>query len=135
MPQRIQHIDKIARDKNRDVLFIGFIALNNTETPAYRRADDNDPHIQWLEANKIPYAPCGLVADEWAVSEYEGHLYLDVPMDEANPTFQKLLAHFENDEGQPADPNCVLYYYALVDAMQNAHHDEPGFWEEWAKTF
>ena len=35
MPQDIQHIDKIAREKQRDVLFIGFISPLKTESPLY----------------------------------------------------------------------------------------------------
>ena len=134
MPQDIQHIDKIAREKQRDVLFIGFISPLKTESPLYERAGDDDPHIQWLQANDIPHRPCGLVANENAFPEYEGHIYIDVPMDDKDPTYQKLLSHFENPDGSPKDPQCVLYFHPLVDAMKNAHHDEPGFWEEWAKN-
>ena len=28
-----------------------------------------------------------------------------------------------------------FYIVTLEHAMQNAHHDEPGFWERWADNF
>jgi hypothetical protein len=135
MPQHIEHIDKIAREKQRDVLFIGFILLTNTSSPIYGKAADDNLHLKWLQENHISYQPCGLIANENAMPQYQGHLYIDIPMDEANSDYQKLLAHFENEDGSPKDAHCVLYYITLADAMKNAHHDEPGFWENWAENF
>jgi hypothetical protein len=41
-------------------------------------------------------------------------------MDEANSDYQKLLAHFEGEDGLPKDALCVHYCFTLADAMKNA---------------
>ena len=138
MPQLIQHIDKIAREKQRDVLFLG-INLYSSQEEADQAVDS--PFIKpkaeaWLTEQKIPHRSCLLVAtDEPSLGQTANHIYIDVPMDESNPAYQKLIKHFETEEGLPKDPRCVLYFHTLEDALKNAHHDEPGYWENWAKNF
>ena len=51
MPQMLEHIDKIARDKKRDVIFINF---NKEIFPSYdwEKYDKRQELIQWLDNNK-----------------------------------------------------------------------------------
>jgi hypothetical protein len=70
MPQHIKHIDKIAREKQRDVLFIGLILSTNTPSPTSGKAVDDNLHLKWLQVNNIPHQPCGLIANENAMPEY-----------------------------------------------------------------
>lgn len=131
MPQLIRHIDEIARQKQREVIFLGF---SNNEWAASNKAA-REKAITWLEANTIPYEPCGLMANEQCMPSYEGHLYLDIPHDQDNPLFQTLLAHFENEDGSSKVPHTLIYSMDLSMALKNKHHDEPGFWERQAENF
>lgn len=118
------------------MLVIGFLKPDHkNRVQKYRRARDDDPHLQWLAASNIPFQPCGGVASENAIMSYPGLYYIDVPMNENHPTYRQLLAYFENEDGTPKDPLCVLYAYTLENAMKNAHHDEPGFWDKKIEDF
>lgn len=117
MPQLIQHIDQIALTKQRDVLFLSFAAILDDRDVYYQDCTDRQEALEWLEANGIPYQPCGLPSNQQA-DEYLGHLYLDVPMDDSNKLYQKLLAQFEDERGQPKSPDCTLYLYSLEDAQE-----------------
>ena len=70
MPQLIRHIDEIARQKQREVIFLGF-SYNEWAAPSKAAREDA---ITWLEAHTIPYEPCGLMANEQCMPSYEGHL-------------------------------------------------------------
>lgn len=149
MPMLIDHIDKIARDKKRDVLFLLF-HLNEAEGEVSEESEDIDwddldfdhasciPRkeiMEWLTANGIRFYPCAGVADENCIQSYAGQLYIDVPFDENDPVYQKLRDHIENPDGTMKISGIAFCYYPLEMAMKNAHHDEPGFWEEWVKDF
>lgn len=131
MPQLIRHIDEIARQKQRDVIFLSF---SNNEWSAPNKTARQEA-VTWLEANTIPYEPCGLMANEHCMPDYEGHLYLDIPPVQDNPLFQKILAHFEHEDGSSKFPHTLIYSMDLAMALKNKHHDEPGFWERQAENF
>lgn len=149
MPELIEHIDKIARDKKRDVLFLTFHdhafkeALENLSEGDIGDFPDFDYHtckprqivMEWLTANNIPFSPCGHVANVYSIMCYLGQIYIDVPFDENNPTYQKVRDFLENPDGTMKIDGARFCYYTLELAMKNAHHDEPGFWEKWAEKF
>jgi hypothetical protein len=56
-------------------------------------------------------------------------------MDETDPRYCQLRDYLEHPDGSMRDDNVRFYVLKLEVAMQNAHHDEPGFWELWAETF
>ena len=64
-----------------------------------------------------------------------GDIYIDVPFDTDNPVFQKLSSYLETPDGVMKIDGVVFCYLPLDVAMENAHHDEPGFWEHWAENF
>lgn len=123
MPQLIQHIDHIALEKQRDLLFLSFADTLTDPGVYYQDCTARKDAIEWLEANNIPYQPCGLPSNE-EIHEYLGHLYIDVPMEETNSLYQKLLAHFEDEQGLPKNPECTLYLYALQDALTITRNGE-----------
>jgi|694.fasta_scaffold03827_28 hypothetical protein len=173
MPLIIQHIDKIARDKGRDVLMLYFthvlLTIENVKKykEAYRRHfqryygftdqygnklgrsyyfeaiedyHDNPSRqtvIDWLDANHIYWCPCGEVASENGWNSYAGQIYIDIPFDVNNTQYQKLAEFIQEDEhGFSQKFDIVQFcYLPLEKAMENAHHDEPGFWERWAENF
>lgn len=143
MPQLIEHIDAIARQKQRDVLFLQF------SDPVDQQGEDDGrlvcadwkssagrlAVIRWLDDNRIAWHPCGDVADVNYMRSYAGHIYIDVPFDETDPVYQKLRAYLENPDGSMRRPGVLFFALQLHIAMKNAHHDEPGFWERWAESF
>lgn len=136
MPSLIDHIDAIARRKQRDVLSIRFVT-RETDRRAYDYPQDPERLrvISWLDEHGIAWQPCGCVADENCMSSYRGDIYVDVPFKTDHPTYQLLQPYLENPDGTMRHPTVTFEYYPLEMAMKNAHHDEPGFWERWAENF
>lgn len=137
MPQMIEHIDAIARRKQRDALFVTFF-----DDPSGERS----PHhwkshparaaiVEWLGAQGYAWQPCGEVADERMMVSYRGSIYIDVPYDSSDPSYRALEAFLEYPDGSLRMPHMRFLVIGLDDAQKNAHHDEPGFWERWAERF
>lgn len=142
MPQLIEHIDAIARQKQRDVLFLKFLDPENLEGKIqpdsvwhWASSAGRQSAIEWFNRNQIHWQPCGSFADENSMTSYAGQVYIDVPFEETNPVYQKVLNYFENPDGSPRFPGVLLFLLPLDVAMKNAHHDEPGFWDRWAENF
>lgn len=141
MPMLIRFIDAIAREKERDVLFVRFGNIDEQSQPVWTSCHDweNDQHridlIAWLDAQDIRWSPCGSFASENCMSSYQGDIYLDVPFDRTDPVYQELAHRLENPDETRKTPGVTFCYLPLVNAMRNSHHDEPGFWEKWAENF
>ncbi len=141
MPQLIEHIDAIARAKQRDVLFLQFTDPMDQEIELGRQPAGSDwatvasrlAVIDWLRQNQIGWSPCGEVADTNSMRSYAGQIVIDVPFNEASPFYQRVLGYLENPDGSSRIPGVWLCALKLDAAMNNAHHDEPGFWERWAE--
>jgi hypothetical protein len=131
MPELIEHIDKIARNKNRDVLFLLFKDTSDEPDPLdYENFKHRNEAIEWLTNNNISFYPCAGVANENSFGGfYIGILYIDVPFDETDKLFQKLSNYLEYSDGSQKIDGITFGYYPLESAMKNKHHDEPGFWE------
>lgn len=136
MPQLIDHIDAIARQKKRDVLYIVFSAIGR---PRAMTNWDKHPSrkviVQWLDEKGIPWQPCAGIANANRLDSYQGQVYIDIPFDRALPEYIELEAFLENPDGTMRLPGATFGYLPLEHAMKNAHHDEPGFWEQWAESF
>lgn len=141
MPVLIEHIDKIARIKNRDVLYLVFTNENENNSILDDFLFDYEDHktrmniIQWLDENKISHVPCAGEASETGYSSYCGSLYLDVPYDEKNSDFIKLSEYLENSDGTMKIKYVLFGYFPLEMANKNKHHDEPGYWSKLAENF
>lgn len=134
---KIDHIDAIARAKGRDVLMVVFGPADFIGQMSYKLREDSrrDDLIKWLTEHEIQYTPCAEYASENGFTAYRGQLFIDLTYDKQEHKCRLLLEHLETPDGQPKDKEVVLYFLPLEDAMKNAHHDEPGFWERWAETF
>lgn len=134
MPQILEHIDKIARDKQRDVLYVDFF-----EDLRFRYDYENCPvrqaFIKWMDEHNIQYKECAHIASGIGFEAYRGLLYIDIAMNENDPKYLQLNEHLENKDGSFKIDGMKYYYLPLKVAMQNAHHDEPRFWEKWAEDF
>jgi len=145
MPMLLEHIDAIARQKKRDVLYVEF------HPPVSDNTDDEDcvdtfdwdwralpvrQHIiDWLDAQSIGWQCCGTFANVGQMVGYRGQIYVDVPFDKNLPVFQSLQAFLELPDGGMRYPEADFCYCPLEQARKNAAHDEPGFWERWAEDF
>lgn len=128
MPQLIDHIDKIAREKGRDVLYIIFDRkiFDNYEWDEWPIRKET---IKWFEENNIKTIECMGVASENGFESYRGQLYIDVLYDENVPEYIKVRDYLENKDGSMRIPGVLFCYLPLEHALRNKHHDEPGFWE------
>ncbi len=137
MPYLLDHIDKIARDKQRDVLCLMFEPESSTDI--WFDDWDNLPArqqvINWLKSNGIPHYPCIGFADPNAMSQYQGMIYLDVPYDVELPEFKQLQDYFENPDGSMRLKGVTFGYLTLQEAIKNSHHDEPGYWRKIYEDF
>lgn len=140
MPQFINPIDKISRRENRDVIFASFYkddpykAIFNQEEPFPEFDWESDPlrnqTLDWLTANNIAFEPCYPVLGDGILSlPYFGDIYIDAPMDQQNPVYQKVVSFFEKPDGTSRMAPVILWYIPLSRAMKNAHHDDPAYWE------
>lgn len=142
MPALIQHIDAIAREKQRDVLFITVNPANMS--PPHEEAIafynwEQDPIrasvCTWLTEQGITWQNCAHIADVDYMGSYEGQIYLDVPFDENDHQYQLVRDYLENPDGTMRFETVGFWCLPLEKAMENAHHDELGFWERWAESF
>lgn len=134
MPQLIKFIDQIAREKQRDVLYIEF-DREFYQDYDYEDWDERTQFIQWLEQNKIAYQICGGWASENSMESYRGQLYIDIAYDRSLAEYQKLSEHLEYADGRMKIKGLLFCYVPLEMAMKNKHHDKEGFWERWAENF
>ena len=153
MPLLLEHIDAIARQKQRGVLYLEFHPLaldpkagedlSKQDVWAWKTMPDSawkalpvrQQIIDWLNARGIGWQACGHFADVGLMMGYRGQLYIDLPYDKSLPAFQALQVFLENSDGTMRYPEVFLIYCSLDKAMENTAHDEPGFWDRWAENF
>lgn len=140
MPLLLEYIDAIARKKKRDVLFLEFAKTKRPKTPLeasvrYEDIESRTRILEWFDANAVPWTMCGGIARENGWSSYEGQVYVDIPYDLSNPTYQDVQEFLERPDGTCRFDDVKFWIVSLGMAMENAHHDEPGFWERHAEGF
>lgn len=137
MPALIEHIDAIARQKGRAALYLEFHPQPAAERRSYRF--EHDPMraqvLAWLDANGVAWRPCGPLANPAVMASWLGQVYLDLPWDEALPAYRVLRDYLELPDGSMRHPGVRFYAMPLELAMENAEHDEPGYWQRRAEEF
>ena len=111
MSQSLPYIDAIAREKNRDVLFVHF-------------EDPNSPICEivlaWLEDHEIGYAAClGLEEESLHNHELE-HTYIDLAVDEEDSTYRELCEYLEDDDGNMKLDGVLFFVLSLETALELA---------------
>jgi hypothetical protein len=129
MPQLLEHIDAIARKKQRDVLTVEFHSFQEGYRADYRFNPARKIIIDWLDANAIGYEECAEYANEKQIDSYRGQIYIDVSYETVNPLYLKLQAFLENPDETMRFDTAWFRGYRLEYCMKNAHHDVPGFWD------
>ena len=120
--------------KKRDALFVSFPS-DDPDTFFDEHWPCRAELIDWLEAHHIGWMPYDDIANPNVMEPYQGHIYLDVPFNETDPTYQQLAQHLEHADGTGRIDGVRFYVITLDTALQNAEHDKPGFWEDWAANF
>lgn len=142
----IKNIDQIAREKQRTVLYLEFhpdprnedeLSDNWMRCHKYEYQEDKvrDEIIAKLNEMNVPWEMCDHFASECGFMSYRGQIYLDVPLDHDLPLCKALHEYLEYPDGSMRFPTVRFYFLTLEIAMKNAHHDEPGFWDNWAENF
>jgi len=135
MPQLIEHIDAIARQKRRAVLYLEFHPATAWRHYRYEADAARDAVLAWLDEHQVGWQPCGPYADPGTILPYRGQVYLDVPYDEALPAYRVLRDYLELPDGGMRHGGVRFYALPLDLAEKNAEHDDPGFWERaWAES-
>ncbi len=104
MPMLIDHIDAIARKKQRDVLFVTFKPKDYDDDDSWERLynweDDTmrTSVCNWLTEHHINWQMCAHVAEKNTIYDYQGQIYLDVPFDENNPQYQQVHDYLEHPD-------------------------------------
>lgn len=141
MPMIIEHIDAIARELQKNVLFITFNHQNNDDnfsnSNRYIWKEDilRKAICNWLTEQKIIWRPCHYFANEDFMRRYEGQIFLDVPYDETDPLYLLVRDYLENSDGSMRFKTVGFWHLLLEQAMTNAHHDEACFWEKQVELF
>lgn len=123
MPQIIQAIDEIAREKQRDVIFVQFHNFSTGFVTDYRTNPSREAIILWLDEQHIAYAPCGGFDSGCIVEGYDGELYIDVAIDEKDENFFKISEWFIGKGKARRYENAWLFYLSLEVAMLNSVDD------------
>jgi hypothetical protein len=123
MPRLIRTIDEIAREKQRDVIFVQFHNFSTGFVADYRTNPSREAIISWLDEQHIAYVPCGGFDSGCIVEGYDGELYIDVAIDEDDDNFFKLTERFIGKGGQRRYENAWLFYLPLVVAMLNSNEE------------
>lgn len=147
MPYLIEHIDAIARRLSRDVLFVMFHTPRKQMPENQMEKFEMDTGydwknslvrknlIIWLAAQKIEWFPCGHVANTSIMVNYLGQIYIDLPYDPASVKYRSVEQYLELPDGSMRYSEATFCMLGLKMAMENAAHDEPGFWDRWAENF
>ncbi|WP_175866087.1 hypothetical protein [Burkholderia contaminans] len=141
MPAIIEHIDTIARQKKRDVLFIEFYRIDGQNQrrliggSEWRGLVTRQNIVCWLDKRGISWTPCGHIANSTLYMSYRGQIYIDIPFDRTLAAYCELESHLEDPDGTPRLPGAMFCCLNYEVAMQNAGHDEPGYWDRWAARF
>ena len=142
MPMLIEHIDAIARNKQRDVLYVKFhrwvqdkVIGSRLISPNWQKLPIRQNIIDWLEARGIAWQPCAHYADPNLMLSYQGQIYIDLPYDKMLPAYKELESFLEYPNGTMRYDDAVFCRLGFSHAMKNASHDEPGYWDRWAENF
>jgi hypothetical protein len=133
----LRTIDQIARAKQRDVCYVTFQDRGDWHHPVLNWQALSHPRhkiTDWLQANSIEWEDCFEFAVPECHETYHGHIYIDIAYDETDTKYQALAAFLEDESGNVRlefGENTKFYLLSIEQAMTNAEHDEPGYWERY----
>jgi hypothetical protein len=100
----LRTIEQIARDKQRDVVYVTFSGYNGDwrHPVPYWVSKEHPRHkiTEWLIHNDVDWEDCHEFHIPEAHETYHGHFYIDIIHDKNDPTFQKLVSFLEDENGK-----------------------------------
>ena len=64
-----------------------------------------------------------------------GEVFIDGPYEEGDAQYRKVQEFLEYPDGSVRFDDVKFYVVPLEDAIKDAQHDEPVFWQRWAENF
>ncbi|MBK2257662.1 hypothetical protein [Francisella philomiragia] len=126
----IKTIDQIARQKQRDVLFI---QVKPNPLKSFEHYQNYKPWQEikaWLVDNSIPHEICGAFSkDSLILAGYCGDIYIDLPNDDSLEMIQKIDEYF-NYTGERLDGKQRLCIFSYDEAIKYAERDTAEFWDD-----
>jgi len=124
MPQLIMHIDQLAMDNRRDVLFVRFAESFEGQKRMgsreyYKKSKIRQRLLEFLEENEIGSIECGPPSNSGYMSGYWGEIYIDVPFDESDSDYRKVQAFLENEDGSMKFDDARFYYFPYEYAKES----------------
>ncbi len=131
IPRKIEFIDAIAREKQRDVLCVVFVDCEpETESPIpYQELPIRRQIIAWLNSQELTWEPCAAFADPYHPTAYSGRIYIDVDPSTENPQYGILQHYFEEPTGKSRFPGVHFCCLPFLEASENTIYDEPGYYD------
>ena len=135
MPLMLEHIDAIARQKQRGVLYVEFhpmaldpdagedlsehdiIVWKTMPDSAWQSLPLRQQLISWLDDQGISWQRCGHYAQVGVMMGYRGQMYIYLPYDTTLSAFRALQAFLENPDGTMRYPEVHFIYCSLEKAM------------------
>lgn len=128
MPLLIKDIDKISREKSRDVLYVHF---DKEVFPETHKEEIPSRFLSFLEDIDVEVYPCMPFYEGFWI--FEGgcidHYYIDVPYDENHEKYILVRDFLENPDGSMRFDGITFYLLPLEMAMENKHKDDESFYE------
>ncbi|RLA84618.1 MAG: hypothetical protein DRG78_00940 [Epsilonproteobacteria bacterium] len=121
MARVLKNIDKIGREKNRDVLFIGF-DMEVFRGRDYINYKNRAELLEWLDSNNIKYEECFWICE---LEGYRGHLYIDIVYDETLEKYNLLKNYIEPQDGILRFEGIELSIVSLAQSMEYVYQDDP----------
>ncbi|MEQ1535642.1 MAG: hypothetical protein ABL923_07160 [Burkholderiaceae bacterium] len=127
-PKFIEHIDAIALQVQRDVLYVKFsFPFEGNESPAeqeYKRLrywqtlPSREACIALLDAQGIGYRLCyDFLPESDAGAQVPYCIYIDIVFDKSAPLVQVLLGFFRHSDGSMKFPDATLCHLSLERAI------------------
>ena len=142
MPQVIEYVDAISRQKKRDVLFVTFYPEGEEKQRSRFATREEWQHlparrqvIEWLDGHQISWQPCGGIAGSNMELAYQGQIYIDLRFDRALSIYLQLENFLEHSDGTMKLPNTRFCFITHEFALRNAPHDDPAYWTNLADRF
>lgn len=124
---RIESIDAIARHLQRDVLMLVFChgrAIVSLRSEAMQLPWETDPArarlLAWLEQEGIAWQCClPFLLDGFHEVPYQGHIFIDIPIQPDDAHYQRLLARLNNTHEDGVEDGVGLFVMRHATALQN----------------
>ena len=126
MTNQIKSIDKIARELQRDVLYLTFEKNEQDNSRSWEGIRSPRTRIiKWLDMNNIDWMQCTPISCFGSGAVYKGQLYIDLPINGDDPTYQKLINYLEDGNNRVKDEFGYTRFWIvpLHHAMRNQYLD------------